>query len=356
MLDTLILNRGQVAEVLDPKALLEALREAFRKYSVERDVSARRLSVLLGTKAPDDASAMIIVPGLISGIPAYTVKVHAKFPGQKPAIQGLIVLHDIKTGRPLAVMDSTHITTWRTGLAGALGADVLAREDAAQVAIIGAGVQGEVQLRGLSMVRPIRCARVYDLEPGRSESFCEAHSCSVDAVLEPVGSVEEATEGTDIIVTATWATSPFLHDTMVKPGAHINILGADKPGKAEVSATLEMPEEEQIVEIMVLDAKLPNNKSGVTYLYDTEIYVQVKQRYADKVAEELQQFRNEIKSEITAIWRTGEMRHFQEARLESLTRRIQTLLSDRFGVDRQRDEPIISKCVIVMGMGFRIDS
>ena len=238
MLDTLILNRGQVAEVLDPRALLEDLREAFRKYSVERDVSARRLGVPLGTKAPDDASAMIIAPGLISGIPAYTVKVHAKFPGQKPAIQGLIVLHDIETGRPLAVMDSTHITTWRTGLAGALGADVLAREDAAQVAIIGAGVQGEVQLRGLSMVRPIRCARVYDLEPGRSESFCEALSCSVDAVLEPVGSVEEATEGTDIIVTATWATSPFLHDTMVKPGAHINILGADQPGKAEVSATL----------------------------------------------------------------------------------------------------------------------
>ena len=74
------------------------------------------------------------------------------------------------------------------------------------------------------------------------------------------------------------------------------------------------------------------------------------------MAEELSQFRNEIKSEITAVWRTAEPRHLQEPRLQSLTRRIQTMLSDRFGVDRQRDEPIISKCVIVMGMGFRIDS
>ncbi len=135
------------------------------------------------------------------------------------------------------------------------------------------------------------------------------------------------------------------------------VLGGPPEVKAsDVPAALETPEEEQIVEIMVLDSKLPNNKSGVTYLYDTEIYVQVKKRYADDVVEELQQFRNEIKSEITAIWRTAQVRHFQEPRLESLTRRVQRMLSDRFGVDRKRDEPIISKCVIVMGMGFRIDS
>ena len=124
---------------------------------------------------------------------------------------------------------------------------------------------------------------------------------------------------------------------------------------ADVPAALDAPEEERIVEILVLDAKLPNSKSGVTYLYDTEIYVQVKKRYSARVTQELEQFRNEIKSEITAIWRTADVRHFQEPRLEALTRRVQTLLSERFGVDRARNEPIISKCVIVMGMGFRVD-
>ena len=139
-------------------------------------------------------------------------------------------------------------------------------------------------------------------------------------------------------------------------GAMLLLGSPPKVEAADVAAALDMPEDEKIVEILVLDAKLPNNKAGVNYLYDTEIYVQVKKRYADKVAEELSQFRNEIKSEITAIWRTAQPRHFQEPRLESLTRRIQALLSDRFGVDRQRDEPIIFKCVIVIGMGFRIDS
>jgi hypothetical protein len=145
-------------------------------------------------------------------------------------------------------------------------------------------------------------------------------------------------------------------EAVVIIGAMMLLGGPPEVEAADVPAVLEAPEDERIVEILVLDAKLPNNKSGVTYLYDTEIYVQVKKRYADQVAEELSQFRNEIKSEITAIWRTAEPRHFQEPRLETLTRRIQTMLSDRFGVDPQHDEPIISKCVIVMGMGFRIDS
>ncbi len=145
-------------------------------------------------------------------------------------------------------------------------------------------------------------------------------------------------------------------EAVVIIGAMMILGGPPNVEAAETPAVMTAPQDERIVEILVIDAKLPNNKSGMTYLYDTEIYVQVKKRYSDQVGEELQQFRNEIKSEIAAIWRTAEVRHFQEPRLETLTRRIRTMLSDRFGVDHQRDQPIISKCVIVMGMGFRIDS
>jgi ornithine cyclodeaminase len=95
----------------------------------------------------------VLFPGLSDGIPAYTVKVHAKFPASSPAIQGLINLHDLWTGELLAVMDSTLITSVRTGLAGAVAADALARQDAEAVAIIGAGIQGHLQLRHLTLVR-----------------------------------------------------------------------------------------------------------------------------------------------------------------------------------------------------------
>jgi hypothetical protein len=130
----------------------------------------------------------------------------------------------------------------------------------------------------------------------------------------------------------------------------------DVASAAEGMADGELVEGEKIVEILVLDAKLPNAKTGVTYLYATEIYAQVKQKHAERVEQELEQFYNEIKAELTAVWRTSDPRHFQEPKLENLTRKVYALLNDRFGVDQEDGEPILVKCVIVMGTGFRVDS
>ena len=115
-------------------------------------------------------------------------------------------------------------------------------------------------------------------------------------------------------------------------------------------------EEEQIVEILVVDDKLPNNKLGVTYLYKTEVYIQVKKKYEEEVNKRLSQCRFELKSEIVAIWKASEPRHFQEPKLENLTRKTEALLRERFGNDAKDDVPLIEKCVIVMQTGFRIDS
>lgn len=131
------------------------------------------------------------------------------------------------------------------------------------------------------------------------------------------------------------------------------------PSEAEADDAIEMagvPEEEKITEIMILSARLPNSKTGVTYLYDTEIYVQVKRKHAELVQEELEQFQNEIRAELTALWRTSEPENFREPRLETLTRKVSALLQERFGNDSETGEPIIRKSVIVMGTGFRVDS
>lgn len=131
-------------------------------------------------------------------------------------------------------------------------------------------------------------------------------------------------------------------------------------GPSSVEAT-HMPDgdiadDDRIVETLILDAKLPNNRTGVTYLYDTEVYVQTKQKHTERVSRELEQFQNEIRAELTAIWRTAEPYHFQEPRLENLTRKVCAMLNGRFGNDPNTEEPIITQCVIVMGTGFRIDS
>jgi flagellar basal body-associated protein FliL len=129
----------------------------------------------------------------------------------------------------------------------------------------------------------------------------------------------------------------------------------DETRAMPITADMEMSDEDKIVEVMVLDTRLPNSRSGVTYLYNTEIYVQVRKRHADRVAEHLEQFQNEIKSEIAAIWKTSEPHHFQEAKLESLKRKVYALLNDRFGPSEDDSGPIIRKVVIFMGTGMRLD-
>jgi hypothetical protein len=86
------------------------------------------------------------------------------------------------------------------------------------------------------------------------------------------------------------------------------------------------------------------------------VYVQVRNRHHDRVTAELEQFRNEIKADLTAIWRTSDPRHFDEPKLESLTRKVYALMNERFGLDQETGEPVVVKAVIVMSTGLRIES
>lgn len=158
--------------------------------------------------------------------------------------------------------------------------------------------------------------------------------------------------------TAIMIAGVLLVEALVIVGTMKFFLGghAAPVSAADVAHSPETAEDDKIVEALVLNAKMPNNKSGVTYVYATEIYVQVKKRHAEKVKAEVEQFQNEIKADITAIWRTAEPQHFQEPKLETLTRKVYALLNDRFGMDKEKSEQIVTKVVIVMSTGFRIDT
>ena len=88
MTETLILNRAEIKALVSPHEALEPMRDAFRLYSTQRTVPTLRVPSPLPAPAPSDAGAMILVPGVVAGIPAYTVKVHAKYPVRDQAIQG----------------------------------------------------------------------------------------------------------------------------------------------------------------------------------------------------------------------------------------------------------------------------
>ena len=236
---TLLLTRSEVETLLDPGAIVPALRRAFVAYSSTTGTRAERARAAL----PGPGSATVLFPGVAPGVPAYTVKVHAKFPAERPAIRGVLCLHASASGALLAVMDSTHLTAVRTGLAGALAAHVLARADADPVAVVGAGVQGTQQLRALAALRaadaaaaPLGRVRVYDVVAERAAAFARALAPEIGVAVEPASSCDAAVRDAGIVLVATWARAPFLVAGMLAPGTHVTTLGADEPGKAEVAA------------------------------------------------------------------------------------------------------------------------
>jgi ornithine cyclodeaminase/alanine dehydrogenase-like protein (mu-crystallin family) len=229
---TLILTRADVESLLRPAELLPALRQAFVDYSAHPAERARRVRAAL----PGPGTATVLFPGVTPGVPAYSVKVHAKFPAETPAIRGVLCLHASATGELLAIMDSTHLTAVRTGLAGALAADVLARRDARTVAIVGAGVQGRYQLRFLAALRSLQHVRVFDVAADRAEAFARETTRDLGLAVTPARSAADAVRDADVVLAATWAREPFIVPGMVASGAHVSTLGPDEPGKAEVAA------------------------------------------------------------------------------------------------------------------------
>lgn len=227
---TRILTRSDLEAVLEPAACTAVLEEGFRSAD-SWSVTGQRVR----TDLPFPGTATALIPGLLPGTDAYTVKVNAKFPAARPALRGVICLHGGQDGELLALMDSATITAWRTGLAAALGTHVLAAPDAGEgtvLGVIGAGAQAELVVRGLRGLRSVREVVVHDIDPARAAAFATRHG---GRALESPADVVSAA---DVVLLATWSRTPLLHLADTRPGQHVTSLGADEPGKQELSADL----------------------------------------------------------------------------------------------------------------------
>lgn len=233
-MNTIVLSRAQIIPLLDPCAALPALAKGFMAYSQEQRTSAHRARSPL----PGATSAMMLFPGLTPDLQAFTVNVFARNPIWNPGLTGVIALHDLPSGALLAIMEATYITAARTGLSGALAAHTLARQDADRVAVVGAGAQGGFLLRGLARLRPIRTVTVFDVNPAQASLYAKRAEDDLGIAVQVTDSVAAAVREADIIFAATWAREPFLSPAIVQPGAHVTTVGADEPGKCEVSADL----------------------------------------------------------------------------------------------------------------------
>jgi ornithine cyclodeaminase/alanine dehydrogenase-like protein (mu-crystallin family) len=131
-------------------------------------------------------------------------------------------------------MDGAYLTALRTGAASGAATEALAREDACVAAIIGAGVQGRTQLEAVCAVRAIEKAWVYDLALEQARVYADEMEQRLSLPVTVAGTPDEAVGDADVICTATTATSPVFDDADIRPGTHINAIGAYTPEMQEL--------------------------------------------------------------------------------------------------------------------------
>ena len=149
----------------------------------------------------------------------------------------LLPLFDAESGRPVALLDGASLNPFKTGAAGGVAADELARPDATDLALFGSGAQARGQLRAAAAVRDIETVEVYSPTKEHRESFAAEMNGALDASVAAVASPDAAVEGADIVVTATNAGEPVFDGEMLDPGTHVTVMGQYDAGKREVDAT-----------------------------------------------------------------------------------------------------------------------
>jgi ornithine cyclodeaminase len=193
------------------------------------------------TPLPEAPGRMGLMPGALAGA-GFGVKLLSLFPGNPAAglssHLGLVILFEPEHGRPVAIIDAAEVTAIRTAAVSALATRLLAREDAGDLAILGAGEQAASHLQAMLAVRPIRRVRVWSRTADHARVFALAAAERHGRAIEVAGSVREAVDGADIVCTTTGAPTPILMGDWVAPGAHVNAVGACTPVTAEIDAAL----------------------------------------------------------------------------------------------------------------------
>lgn len=234
----LVLGRAELRELVTVELALRAAREAFAALASGGALVPPRIHL----DTPHSVS--LVMPAFREGGDAVALKAVSVTPGNSargiPTVQGLVLLFDEATGTPMALLEGTYLTGARTGASIGLAADLLARPDAATVALFGSGATARTSLWAICAVREIWEVRVCHPRPERFPAFVEAmgdllgNGCpTFSRVADP----REAVQGADIVVTATTATEPVFPGDALEPGSFVGALGAYRPTTRELDTT-----------------------------------------------------------------------------------------------------------------------
>ena len=228
----LVLSARDVHELLGYRECADVMRQALT------DLARGQIQQPLRTvvKPQGAAGFMGLMPAYSPG--GYGLKAICVTPGNpamgKDAHQGGVLLFAADTGEPLALVNASAVTEIRTAAVSAVATDLLARTGAAEVAIIGTGVQGRAHAHALAATRTLTGIRLAGRDLVRARAAAEELTGELGVPVAAFGSAAEAVAGADIVVTATSSAQPVLRHEWLAAGAHVNAVGACLPQTREI--------------------------------------------------------------------------------------------------------------------------
>jgi ornithine cyclodeaminase len=183
-----------------------------------------------GMLLADGRGLLGLMPGSTSSPRTLGLKAITVFPGnhgtELDAHQGVVVLFDPENGVPRAILDASEVTALRTAAASGVATRALARDDAADLALLGSGIQARTHLEAMLVARALRRVRVFSPSRARREAFAARESERHGLRVEAVDSARAALDGADLVCTTTSSKVPVLEGGWLAPGCHVNAAGA----------------------------------------------------------------------------------------------------------------------------------
>lgn len=229
----LLLDAADVARLLPMAACIEAMSDALLATARGEVTLPLRQVVLLSGGRGALASMPAVAPALGMAVKVITV-LPDNHGSDYPSHQGAVLLFGHEHGDLQAVVDASELTAIRTAAVSGVATRLLARQDASDLGLLGSGVQARTHLAAMRAVRTLERVRVWSPSRAHREAFADREAARHGIQVEPVGSAEAAIRGADLVCTVTAATDPVLRGEWLRPGAHVNAVGASLPSAREL--------------------------------------------------------------------------------------------------------------------------
>ncbi|MFW9804195.1 MAG: ornithine cyclodeaminase family protein [Candidatus Thorarchaeota archaeon] len=251
MSEVLILSQNEVQSCLPMGKTIEAVREAYIAFAKGRV----QLAPVAHLDVKQYNGEVDIKPGYVEDFGIIGTKIASGYYdnhklGLPPGV-AVIVLMDLKTSMPIAIMDGTYITAYRTGAAGAVAADVLARKNSKIVGVVGTGTQGRMQIMALRELFNIEEIRAWDIVGEVAERYAKEMAESLGIEVNAFSDVGDVVRDVDIVVTVTPSREALVKSDWIGEGVHINAIGADGPGKQELDPKIVANADKIVVDSLV---------------------------------------------------------------------------------------------------------